>query len=305
MTHDAGPPTHPDDEPTGPADRRLADFRHATLTRARTLLDVEAGLREITSARHHTTVRAATGAHLDIEAGLHAITGRTSRQDTGAPAADPNRQPGRPDDGLHPSRGRSIARAAALSVLVLVAIVAGPVAYSWVQKPTYRSDTQVFVSVASHDPAASGAFIGAAPGVLSGSQFSLRRMQSYRDLLTSPRILEPVIQRLRLPCTTEQLARQVQVDNPPDTDLLEVTVTDTSPDRARSITDAITAQFADAVARGTSGDNGSLQVKATVTESTVYATTRISKNLKKLTLELLVGLGLAVVAAVNARNKRH
>lgn len=55
-------------------DHLLARFRHYSLVGARAHLDIETGLREITSASHHAVVCANASSRIDIEAGLQAIT---------------------------------------------------------------------------------------------------------------------------------------------------------------------------------------------------------------------------------------
>src|SRR3712207_1142519 len=77
---------------------------------------------------------------------------------------------------------------AVLALTVLGTLGAG--VFSLLQTPTYEARTQLFVST-SNPPGSLGE-------LSQGSTFTQQRVKSYTDLLTSPRLLEPVIQRLDL-----------------------------------------------------------------------------------------------------------
>jgi polysaccharide biosynthesis transport protein len=179
-----------------------------------------------------------------------------------------------------------------LVALITLAGTAGASAYTFSQTPVYQSDTQLFVSTSSD-----GSDISQ---LTQGSTFTQQRVKSYTDLLTSPRVLQPVIQQLNLGISAEQLAGQVTASSPLDTVLIDVTVTDTSPQRARDIADAIAAQFPDLVAQLETPSGGTTSpVKVSVTRRAVAAGAPISpKKSLNLALGLLVGLGLGVGAAV-------
>ncbi len=178
-------------------------------------------------------------------------------------------------------------------VILLTALaVGGAAAYTARQTPYYSATTQVFVGTSSG---------GDDPSTLTlGSSFTQQRVKSYADIVTSPRVLQPVIQELRLPMTTGALAGEVTVDSPLDTVLLNVHVTDSDPRRAADIANAVANQFPDFVAdlETPEGANAS-PVKLTVTHLAVASATPVSPRVTlNLALGLLVGLGLGIGTAV-------
>src|SRR5215213_4511868 len=100
---------------------------------------------------------------------------------------------------------------------------------------TYQAQVQQFVSIADTSDTQSN--------ILSGSQFTLQRVKSYTQVATSAQVLGPVIQQLKLPMTSGELARNVTVTNPLDTVLIEIAVTDTDPNRAADVANGVAKQL--------------------------------------------------------------
>src|SRR3954449_5148253 len=99
---------------------------------------------------------------------------------------------------------------------------------SWLTPPLSSSSTQLFVSVTgSTDTSAA----------YQGNLFSQQRVTSYAQLLTGEKLAAQGCDDLGLPLTPEQVARKVTATPLPDTVILEVTVSDTSADRAQDIAD--------------------------------------------------------------------
>ncbi len=83
--------------------------------------------------------------------------------------------------------------------------------------------------------------------LVQGSNYVQNLVASYAVLAQSPYVLEPVIEDLGLDTTPARLARSVSVNTPLNTVVIEIAVSDTSPDRAREIADGISDQLALAV----------------------------------------------------------
>ncbi|MDP5183820.1 polysaccharide biosynthesis tyrosine autokinase [Blastococcus sp. BMG 814] len=115
--------------------------------------------------------------------------------------------------------------------------------------PTYTSAAQVWVT--STDATSTTA-------AFQGSQFAQNRVASYVQILDSERLAEGVIDRLDLDLSAAGLQERVEASVVPDTTVLGVVVTDTSPQRARDIAAAVAAEFTDLV----------LEVEATTTVPT-------------------------------------
>jgi len=70
-----------------------------------------------------------------------------------------------------------------------------------------------------------------------------RIAQTYSQMMVQPSTLEGVIQRLDLDLTVGELERALQVQVIPETRLLEITITDTDPERAAQIVNTTVAVF--------------------------------------------------------------
>ncbi len=120
-----------------------------------------------------------------------------------------------------------------LSIVVLCTLAAGLLA--WSRTPIYEAHTQLFVAT------------GDVPGDLGeayqGGLFAQQRVRSYAQLVDSPDVARPVIRELGLDTTPEELGRKISTEAPIDTVLINVTVKDESPERARAIANAVAKEF--------------------------------------------------------------
>ncbi|MDR2723411.1 MAG: hypothetical protein LBB54_06780, partial [Cellulomonadaceae bacterium] len=109
-----------------------------------------------------------------------------------------------------------------LSLLTLAGVVAALVV-SLATTPLYTAQAQVFVSVRGADTTGD---------LLQGANFTMRQVRSYTQLVSSPRVLDPVIAELGLPVSATELARAVRAESPLDTVLINVSADDPSPELA-------------------------------------------------------------------------
>ena len=117
-----------------------------------------------------------------------------------------------------------------VSILLIAALsVAGASAASFLVTPTHQAESQVFVSVSTG---------GTTSDLLSCSNFTQNQVTSYTDLVTRPRVLIPVIARLGLATTPDQLAQSITADSPANTMLINITASDTNPQTASDIANA-------------------------------------------------------------------
>lgn len=124
--------------------------------------------------------------------------------------------------------------------LLIVATVLG-VLVSWlitafVIVPTYTSRAQIFVGTTSDSRDSAG--------LNQSGQFAQQRVKTYAELITSPRVLDPVIANLGLGVSASELASQVTATAPLNTVLINVEVTDQNPRIAQAATNMIVEQFA-------------------------------------------------------------
>ncbi|NMM23831.1 MAG: polysaccharide biosynthesis tyrosine autokinase [Phycicoccus sp.] len=180
-------------------------------------------------------------------------------------------------------------------VLVTALLLAGAAAASLLVTPTYDAKSQVFVSVNSG---------GTTADLLQGSSYSQNQVKSYTDLVTSPRVLSPVIDRLALNVTPDTLAKSVAADSPLNTVLINITVTSAAPKMASDIANAIADSLGTQVAeleKPTNGQSSPIQVSTvrTATAPTAPSSPKTKTNLALgLVLGILLGFGLAVLREV-------
>jgi polysaccharide biosynthesis transport protein len=163
---------------------------------------------------------------------------------------------------------------------------------SWTAERTYTSSTKLFVAAAT-TKSSSDAY--------EGNLFTQSRINSYPQILTSPDVAQQVVDELHLPLTAEEVAAKVAVTVQPETVVLDVQVTDSSPERAQQIATSLGRQFSQRVT--------ALETPAGATDSTVTVSTLqaagfnpapaspdlIGNLWRGAALGLLVGLGLALL----------
>jgi len=178
-----------------------------------------------------------------------------------------------------------------LIVLVALSTVGLAAAYTLLSGKTYESTTEFFVSTSNAQDTGQ---------LAQGNTFIQQRVKSYSQLVSTPKVLGPVISGLGLSETPEELARVVTATVPLDTVLIDVSVTDHDPGRAAAITSAIGKQLPLAVSEleSVSADQPS-PVKVTVVQTPTVATAPISpKPARNIALAIVLGLLLGVGAAV-------
>jgi capsular exopolysaccharide synthesis family protein len=158
--------------------------------------------------------------------------------------------------------------------------------------PEYTATTQLFISSS-----------GAAADVTAaaaGNTLSLARATAYVELLTSQEFAARLTKLLGLDLTPQQVAKEIAPSVVASTPIINVAVTDASPQRALRIAQGIDQQF-NALVRQVEGVTSinPAPVTITVTETPTLPTRPSSPNLP-LYLEVgaLVGLVVAMIVAV-------
>lgn len=183
-----------------------------------------------------------------------------------------------------------------LSACIVAALVlAGAAAVTFTMTPKYTATTRLFFAVQDTQ---------SVTDLAQGSTFTQKQMTSYAQVATSPLVLDPVIKKLHLPTTAQDLAKSVSVVVPTDTVILEVSVTGTDPQQAAKIANAV----GDKLTHITSDlspqrANGDQAVKATVLAEALTPTSQSSPNVPRnlavgLVLGLLLGVGVALLRNV-------
>jgi succinoglycan biosynthesis transport protein ExoP len=121
-----------------------------------------------------------------------------------------------------------------VALCVLLGLLGAGVA-SYLTPREYSSDVTLYVSLQGRADSSDAAY--------QASQIAKERVVSYAPLLQDERITQPVIDKLQLGVTAAQLAQRITVTVQPDTVVLSAAVTDTSPQRAADIANALADEF--------------------------------------------------------------
>jgi polysaccharide biosynthesis transport protein len=177
-------------------------------------------------------------------------------------------------------------------VAAMLVVLAGAALATTLSPKVYEANTQLFVSTSGGNDTSA---------LLQGSSFTQARVKSYADVIATPKVLDPVIEGLKLDTSAEKLATHITATVPLDTVLIEVAVTDPSPRQAADIANAVGIQFTNTVADLENVGNGkSSPVKVTIVTTATVPTAPVSpqptRNLALgVVLGLLLGLGLALL----------
>lgn len=179
-------------------------------------------------------------------------------------------------------------------VAVLVALLAAGA--TWFLRPKeYTATVTMYVSAQTADSTQTA---------YQGGQLSQQRVTSYVELVSSRRVAEEVVRELGLAVSPSALAGQITASSALDSVLIDISVTDESPQQAAEIANAVGAAMTDLVAElerpVTPG--GVPPVAVRVVQDAQPPSTPSSTGLPvTLALGLLAGLGVGIGAAL-ARN---
>lgn len=179
--------------------------------------------------------------------------------------------------------------AVALCTLVGLGIA---LAYNATATKIYASTARSFVAMTAESASDGSA--------LQSAQFAAQRVKSYSQIASSPDVLQPVIEELGLKSSPEAVARQITVANPPNTVLLDLTASDTNPDRAARIANATSLQLARVINKieAPAGSKSAPVKVSLISPATASATPASPRSLMNLLLGLLFGLGLGIAYAL-------
>ncbi|NLG55328.1 MAG: polysaccharide biosynthesis tyrosine autokinase [Rhodococcus sp.] len=177
-----------------------------------------------------------------------------------------------------------------IAITVVVA-VGGALGMSLMTTPTYEASTRLFVSTSA------GTSVNE---LYQGNLYSQQRVTSYTQLLTGETLAQRTIDELGLDETPAQLAAKVTANSAPNSVLVNVRITDTSPERARDIANALSDEFVVMVRELETPENGGAAAARVVVEQTADTpTSPVSPKTKRnLALGLAVGVLLGIALAV-------
>ncbi len=157
-------------------------------------------------------------------------------------------------------------------------------------QPTYSATAELFVAPGSGPSTTQ---------LVQGSAFFADRVKTYAQIVDSTVVLEPVVKELGLHMSSRALAAHVSATAPIDTVLLRIHVTDTDPEQAAAVANAVAKRF-QTVATDLETVKGSKDdpvVRVTIVQPATVPSVPISPN-RKLILLLAGMIGLAIGFAI-------
>jgi receptor protein-tyrosine kinase len=174
---------------------------------------------------------------------------------------------------------------------VLVAVL-GALAVSFMTTPLYQASTRLYVATAT---------ASSLSDLYQGNRLSQDRVLSYAKLLMGETVAQRTVDKLGLDMSAGQLREHVKASATPDTVLIDVTVLDESPVRARDIANVLSDEFVSLAGELETPEDGAKPDALVVVEqrASVPGAPVVPKTFRNvalgLGLGLLLGIGLAVL----------
>ncbi|QEE60496.1 hypothetical protein FVA74_02100 [Salinibacterium sp. dk2585] len=169
--------------------------------------------------------------------------------------------------------------------------VVAAMAFTSAATPEYTSRASLQLSLA---------YSSSATDINQGAAYTRSEMLSYAELATSTTILQPVVRELGLTISPAALAGRLAVTTPPNTSVLHIAATDTSPRAAASIANAVAGSLSSyAVAHSPADDElGPLLTVTTIASASPPSSPSSPRLQVNLAAGLLLGLLAGVLAAM-------
>lgn len=181
-----------------------------------------------------------------------------------------------------------------ITALTALGLLVGGVT-SVLTQPTYTANTQLFVAIQSS---------GSVSELQQGNTFSQARVQSYVRTVTTPVVLQPVIDSLGLEESASELAHRVKASTDLNTVIINITVDDDSPVQASATAQAVANSLikaVDTLEKPRTGDTSPVSLSI-ITPAAAPAGPSAPNTRLNLALGLFVGiaagLGLAVARSL-------
>lgn len=174
-----------------------------------------------------------------------------------------------------------------ISLVLLFGAIAA-FATALLMTPQYEANTQILVSQSENAESVNNQDI----------QASLQLINTYRDIILSPTVLDDVVDSLGLEQSTGALANQITVNNQDQSQVITVTVSDENPQNAEVIANEIALVFQDRITEVMNVDNVSILAEANVGDDPSPVSPQPLVNIAiGLILGALLGVGIAFLRA--------
>lgn len=139
-----------------------------------------------------------------------------------------------------------------LSITILFTLLSGVISY-FVLTPVYETSTQLLVNQAKTEQQLYDSTV---------AQTNLQLINTYNDIIKSPAILDKVIANLNLDETSTDLNDQITVQNETYSQVVNITVQDTDPERATMVANEVATVFQKEIIKIMNVDNVNILAKA-------------------------------------------
>lgn len=175
-------------------------------------------------------------------------------------------------------------------VTALLTVVAAAT-FTLAQTPVYQASTRLFVSTTSGRTTSD---------LYNGNRLSQERVLSYTELIMGETLAQRTIDRLDLDMDASMLKAKVSAKSRPDTVLIDVSVRDPSPVRARDIANAMSDEFVVMVRELETPVAGATPDARVVVEqrASIPTVPVVPRKLRNVILGLLLGTMLGIGIAV-------
>ncbi|WP_193046296.1 polysaccharide biosynthesis tyrosine autokinase [Mycolicibacterium baixiangningiae] len=174
----------------------------------------------------------------------------------------------------------------------IVVFLLGAVATILLTTPLYQASTRLFVSTSAGSTLAE---------TYQGNRFSQERVISYSELIKGETLAQRTIDKLGLDMSSEALRQKVKASAKADTVLINVSVLDSSPVRARDIANTMSDEFVTLVRELETPEAGArpdarvvVEQRASISDAPVVPQTKRILAIG-LALGVVVGIGLALL----------
>ncbi|WP_195939354.1 YveK family protein [Romboutsia sp. 1001713B170131_170501_G6] len=143
---------------------------------------------------------------------------------------------------------------------VLAAIISGVLSF-FVLKPVYQANSTLIVNTEQNEET----------NILTGDQFTVTQKLAvtYGEIIKSRAVIEPVIKKLDIDKTYEELVEQIVVSPVKDTQIIDISVEDQNPKKARDIANEIPKVFTKEAKRITNANSVEVIDKAIIPENPI------------------------------------
>lgn len=175
------------------------------------------------------------------------------------------------------------------AIILMVGILVGMAAFTYSQyfvDCVYKATSKVYIQQ-NNDGSESKQGVSSSEVVVASYL-----AQDYAEFIVDHEVMELVIEEMNLAITPNALAGKVTINNPEDTRILEISVTDTNPELAAEIADTIAKKAREYINYTIMNDVDIV----TVYSSALVPTSPVSPNVRRNTvIAALVGMVLVVI----------